>query len=172
MFERAIKTLEKQAIDIYEYKDIIEQMSEYVNENPEKFDSAQEIIAAIILVDNAVKVKTQYKIERYRVDFYIPEYKIVLEIDGDFHKNNLFRDNQRDIKIREILGDDWETVRISTAYIDRNARALVDAMLSIKVEKQKIRKQHNGFLPEWYSARDKAKRKRGIKTGDDNLFDI
>ena len=172
MFERAIRMFEKQSNDIYEYKDIIDDMVEYVNERPDKFDSSHEMLAAIVLVDNAIKAKMQYKIDRYRVDFFIPEYKIILEIDGDLHKNNLYRDNQRDMCLREILGCDWEIVRIGTKYIEQNAKALVDAMLAIKAEKQKIRKQHNGFLPEWYSTRDKAKRTKSIKVGDDHLFGI
>lgn len=172
MFERAIRTLEKQAVDIYEYKDIIDDMAEYVEEHPEKFDSQHEMIAAIILVDNAVRAKIQYKIGSYRVDFYIPEYKIILEIDGEFHRNNLYRDNQRDIKIREKLGDDWETVRIGTKYIEKNAKALVDAMLAIRDEKKKLRATHNGYLPEWYAERNKAKRTRKAKAGDDDLFGI
>ena len=172
MFERALRTLEKQTVDIYEYKDIIDDMAEYIEKNPEKFDSQHEMIAAIILVDNAVRTKMQYKIGPYRVDFYIPEYKIILEIDGDFHRNNLYRDNQRDIKIREELGNEWETVRIGTKYIEKNAKSLVDAMIAIRDEKKKLRATHNGYLPEWYAERNTAKRTRKAKAGDDNLFGI
>lgn len=172
MLERAVKILEKQDLNIYNYKDIIDDMSAYIEENPDKFDSSHEMIAAIILVDNCVKAKMQYKLDRYKLDFYIPDYKIVLEIDGDMHKNNLYRDNQRDIRVRELLGHDWETVRIGTKYLEQNAKALVDAMIAVKKEKQKIRKQHNGFLPDWYSSRNKAQRSRGIKVGDDHLFNL
>lgn len=170
MFERAVRIFEKQAVDIYEYKDIIDEMEQYVIDNPEKFDSSYEIITAIVLVDNAIPVKIQHKIDRYRVDFFIEEYKTILEIDGNFHKANLYRDNNRDIRLREILGDDWETVRISTKYIETNAKALVDAMIAIKEEKQRIRKKHNGYLPDWYSERNKAKRNRSVKIGDEEFF--
>ena len=172
MLERAVRILEKQALDIYEYRDIIRDFEEYVDEYPEKFDSAHEMIAAIILVDNAIKAKMQYKIESYRVDFLIPEMKVVLEIDGTFHKYNLYRDNKRDIRIREKLGADWEVVRIGTNYIEQNAKALVRAIEEIKKEKQKIRSQNAGMLPEWYSERNKAKRSRSIKVGDDDLLGI
>ena len=86
MFERAVRILEKQAVNMYEYKDIIDQMAEYVQEKPENFDSAHEMVAAIILVDNAISAKTQYKVGSYRVDFYIPEYKTILENQGDTWK--------------------------------------------------------------------------------------
>jgi hypothetical protein len=51
MLERAVRILEKQALDIYQYKDIIEDFEQYVTENPEKFDSAHEMIAAMMLVE-------------------------------------------------------------------------------------------------------------------------
>lgn len=172
MLERAVRILEKQAVNMYDYKEIIDDMAVYVEEFPDKFDSTYEMIAAIILVSKGIASQMQYKIGKYRADFFIPEYKIVLEIDGELHKNNLFRDNQRDIEVRKILGADWETVRIGTKYLDQNAQALVKAMLTVKYEKQKIRKEHHGFLPEWYSARDKARKAKQIKTADDEFFDV
>lgn len=172
MLERAVRLLERQALDIYQYKDIIDDFKEYVEEHPEKFDSSHEMIAAIILVDNGIKAKIQSKVGSYRTDFLIPDMRIVLEVDGDLHKNNLFRDNERDKKIREILGSEWETARISTGYLEENAPALVDAMIAIRKEKKKLRAQHHGYLPDWYSSRNKAQRTRSIKGADEHLFDL
>lgn len=170
MLERAVRCLEKQAVDIYKYKDIISDMEEYIEENPNKFDSSHEMIAAIILIDNEIKSKMQYKVGNYRVDFLIPEYKIVLEIDGGLHKNTLYHDNQRDIELRKILGMDWEVVRIGTQYIEQNARALIDAMFAVKEEKQKLRKSNYGALPSWYSKRNSSVKKRAPSVGDDRLL--
>ena len=172
MFERALRILERQDIDMYEYRNLIIQFQIFIDEDPTRFDSAYEIVAAIILADNEIKCSTQYKIGGYRVDFYIPELKIILEIDGESHKNTLFKDNQRDIAIRKILGDDWETIRIGTEYLKNNAELLVEAIKTLKNEKQSIRRKNNGFLPEWYSKRDKAVRTRSFKVGDDHLFGI
>lgn len=171
MLERAVRSLEKQALDIYRYKDIIEDLWEYIQEQPEKFDSSYEMIAAIILIENEIKSKMQYKVGKYRVDFLIPEHKIVLEIDGDMHENTLYKDNNRDIELRRILGADWETVRIGTKYLDQNAKALPDAMFAVKEEKQKLRARNNGFLPDWYSKREFSKRKKKPKIGDELLLD-
>lgn len=171
MLERAVKKLERQAVNIYDYQEIINDLAEYVAENPEKFDSSYEMIAAIILIENGIKSKIHYKVGTRQVDFLIPEYKVAFEVDGELHKNNLFRDNERDIQIRENLGMDWEVVRISTNYLDENAPALPDAIVAVRDEKKKIRAQHNGFLPDWYSARNKAKRKRAQSFGDDFLLD-
>lgn len=161
MLERAIKILEMQRINLYEFKDIIEQMQEYVVENPRKFDSSDEMIVAIMLVANGIKSLMQYKIDNYVVDFYIPSLKVVLEVDGHLHRYNTYYDNERDIRIRSYLGKEWEVVRIPTKYIEANAKQVVPAIISIKAEKQKIREEHNGIIPEWYSKRNSASKKSG-----------
>lgn len=164
MLETAIVSLEGQRINLYEYKDIIEQMQDYVVEHPEKFDSSEEIIAAIILAGHGVKSKPQYKVGNYKVDFLIPEFKVALEIDGDRHKYKLYRDNERDVKIRHMLGEEWEVVRIPIEHIDKNAKQLIPAILQLKADKQKTRREHGGVIPEHYSPRHMAtiKNKRGF----------
>lgn len=52
--------------------------------------------------------------------------------------------------IRSELGKEIEIVRISTKYIEQNAELLVEAIKSIRAERQKIRRQNYGILPEWY----------------------
>ena len=48
MFERAVDILEHQKLNIYDYKEAIEAVKEYSEEKPDKFDSAYEMIAAIM----------------------------------------------------------------------------------------------------------------------------
>lgn len=167
MFERALAKLEKQSINLYEYKDVIEQMQEYVENTPDKFDSAQEVVAAIILVGHGIKCKVQYPVGKYVADFYLPELKVVLEIDGERHKYSTGNDRKRDVVIRGLLGEEWEVIRIPTEHIDKNAKELVSAILSIKGELKKIRAMNGGVIPEWYSKRHKAKRRK--KATDDEL---
>ena len=162
MLERAIRILETQPINLYEIKDVIDQFQEYVIENPKKFDSSDEMIVAIMLVSSGIKSSMQYKIGKYVVDFYIPSLKIVLEVDGHLHKYHTYYDNERDIRIRSMLGKEWEVVRIPTKYIEANAKQVIPAVLSIKAEKQKIRASHNGIIPEWYSAKNSSSKKNGI----------
>lgn len=174
MVERAIRILERQNILIDEYKEAIDAVSEYSSENLDKFDSAHEIVSAIILIDNEIDVKTQFKVGKYRADFCLPTLKVIFEVDGERHRTNLYRDNQRDIFIRHELGDDWEIVRIKTEYIEQNAEMLVEAIKEIKKEKQKIRRQNGGLLPEWYSERNRAKKPKRLdksKYGDELLLD-
>lgn len=171
MLERAIRLLEKQGVDIYDYKEEIETVSEYINENLDKFDSADEIVACIILLWNRVQAKPQYKIGKHRVDFYIPEHKIILEIDGYMHKHITYEDSQRDITIREQLGDDWEVVRIGTEHIESKAELLWQAVLTMRDYKRKLRKDNYGELPEWFSERTKSHKPKKVTIGDDVLLE-
>ena len=69
---RALCILEKQDLCIYDYKEAIDAVREFAEEQPDKFDSAYEMIAAIILVDNEIECKPQYKVGVYQCDFCIP----------------------------------------------------------------------------------------------------
>lgn len=172
MLERAIKILEKQKLDIYEYKEPIEVVADFMREKPEKLQSADEVVAAVILVDNEIPAKLQYPIGEYKVDFYLPTLKIVLEIDGFLHEKNLYADNERDKDIRKILGADWEIVRIKTKYIEQNAELLVEAIKAVRDEKKKLRRKNNGFLPDWYSKREFAKAPKQQNYGDEDLLTL
>lgn len=150
MYERAVRIFERQDIDLYEYKEAFEAVKEFVEECPDKFDSSHEMVAAAVLIYNEIPVKVQYKVAGYRVDFYIPDLKAVLEIDGAFHKFSVQRDSKRDTEIRSALGKDVEVVRIGTDYIEQNAELLVEAIKTIREERQKLRRKNYGILPEWY----------------------
>lgn len=156
-FERAIKSLESQKIDLYKYEEAIKAVKEFALEKPEKFDSSYEMIAAIILIQEKVKVKLQHSIDKYRADLYLEDFKCIVEIDGERHDESLLEDSNRDIRIRQILGSDWEVVRIPTKYLDENAVVLLKAIIELKKLKQKTRAKHGGIIPANFSKRDKAK---------------
>lgn len=156
LIERAMRILEKQTLDFPEYEEAIKTAIDFARQT-NKFESAYELIAAIILINNEVKVKTQHKIGNYSADFYLEELKVILEVDGDRHKDRLLYDSNRDIKIRQLLGLDWEIVRIPTVYLDKNAEMLVEAIRELKAKKQAVRRENGGIIPETFSRRDKAK---------------
>lgn len=139
MFERALDLMEKQNCNMYEYRASTIKVQKYLYANIDKFDSADEIIAAIVLIHNGLQIIPQYKIGNYQVDFYIPSLKIVLEIDGElYHGKVKYRDSQRDAEIKEMLGDGWEIVRIGAKYIEQNCTKLLEAMSAIKKLKQAV----------------------------------
>lgn len=128
MFNRAVDNLERQKTDLYEYKEAIQAVEEYVADNPDKFDSSYEMIAAIVLIYNRIECKPQYRIGKYQVDFLLPLEQIVLEIDGEHHRSRKNYDARRDAFIRAKLGNDWKILRIGTYLLDQKAVKLVDAI--------------------------------------------
>ena len=139
MFERAMELMEKQGCDMSAYRNSAVRVQRYLYANLDKFDSADEIIAAIVLIKNGLQIKMQHKIGRYQVDIVIPEKKIALEIDGDRHKTKKDYDSLRDIEIKQALGEGWEIVRISTDHIEKNCDKLTKAIDALKEYKQAMK---------------------------------
>ncbi len=160
MVERAVKLLEAQEhkVDILEYKEAIGAVTERIKEDPYKykFDSAHEILTAIELINNQIKIKVHPSIGSLTPDFMLPEENIVLEVDGHFHQYSRAEDKKRDIYIRTTLGAEWEVVRIPAEYLEQNIAKLTDAILEIRDYMQRERKKNGGILPESFSKRDKA----------------
>lgn len=128
MFNYALENLERQKVDLYKIRPAIDKVEEYVINYPDRFDSSYEMITAIVLINAGVSFQMQKKILRYQVDFCIPSHKILLEVDGERHKTRKDYDNERDRKIREEIGKDWNIIRIDTEYLDQNAFRLVKAL--------------------------------------------
>lgn len=171
MYERAVRMLERQNVDIYDYEEALKAVKDFSESNLEKFDSAEEMLAAAILIDNEVEIAVGKQIGQYTVDFYIPEMFVILEIDGHLHGNRVYYDNERDKELRAMLGAKWEVVRIKTDYIEQNAELLIEAIKAVYNEKKRLRKENNGFLPDWYSKREFAKKPKHQNYGDEELME-
>lgn len=72
-------------------------------------ESESERRAYDVLMSTGLTVKKQYRIGYYRLDFYLPEYDICIEIDGQDHSRRLDRDRIRDIY---LTGKGIRTLRI------------------------------------------------------------
>ncbi len=70
--------------DVSKYQDAIA----WVEKNLHRsgwFQSTEEIMVALELICRRIKANHQVKVLDYRVDFVLPDYKVVLEIDGDIY---------------------------------------------------------------------------------------
>lgn len=154
-FINAINRIKQHVSNINKYDEAIK----IVKDNLYKknwFDSTEEIMVAIELLHRKVKLRHQVKMGRYRVDFMLPDYRIVLEVDGVmFHNENTRKKEQiRDNLIILNLGAEWEVIRITDKHINENITRLLPAILKIKEKRKYYRKTNNGQLPEWYSKRE------------------
>lgn len=128
MIRKACKILEDQHTNMYEYKEAIEVVTEFVEDNVDKIDSSYEALTAMVLVHNRIYAKMQYKVGKYQVDFLLPDLMVVLEIDGERHKHRKDYDSKRDKAIKKELGDYWEIIRIETDHLDKNAKKIPEAI--------------------------------------------
>ena len=158
MLERAIRIIENQKfpVNILDYKEASGAIAETIKESPEKFDSAHEIVAAMELIRQRIRIKVHSTVGKRRPDIIIPEEKIVLEIDGYMHEYKRVEDKQYDIEVRKELGSEWEVIRIPTKYIEENIKQLFTAAIELKKYIKKVRALNSGILPEGYSLRDRA----------------
>lgn len=156
--DEAIKRISRVA-DIDKYQRGIEWITNNLDK-PFWFESTEEIMVALELIKCGIKANHQVKVLKFRVDFVLPEEKIILEIDGvPFHgKDRKGYEQERDKAIISTFGDEWDVIRISTDHINKNITKLIAAVKAMKNGRQRYRKSFNGTLPIWYS--DTVVRKR------------
>lgn len=85
-----------------------------------KFGSIPEAIACIELLHIGVRVIPQQKIGRYKVDFCLPDEKIVIEIDGALYHQNPNKEYWRDVELKKLLGDEWLIKHIPAETLKEN----------------------------------------------------
>lgn len=73
------------------------------------------------------RFRRQFSIGRYVADFYCPELKLVIEIDGPQHntKENTEYDKERDLFIKSL---GMNVVRILNAHIVNNLAGAIEAI--------------------------------------------
>ena len=128
MLRKACTILENQNTNMYEYKEAIGVVEDFVADNVDKIDSAYEALAAMVLVQNRIYAKMQFKVGKYQVDFLLPDLLVVLEIDGEYHKHRKKYDSVRDKYIKSALGEHWEIIRITTDNLDKDAKKIPEAI--------------------------------------------
>ena len=130
-FERAVERIGGMTKINDDYKRAINVVHKNLH-NKGWFQSTEEIMVAIELLKNRVKVIHQQKVKNYKVDFVLPDMKVLLEVDGAIYHNNLRREGERDGNILLAMGLDWNVVRISTDRINKDVTKLMKAIKAVK----------------------------------------
>lgn len=95
-----------------------------------------------------IEVIHQFQIDIYRVDFYIPEYNVVIEYDEDYHKSTYYQDILRENKIKEKINCSF--IRCNAKDKDiKNIMKILNHIFIFKPKIQKIlEKQYDEFIIE------------------------
>ena len=155
MFERAMRMMERACADMTKYMKYAIAVMRHSRDNPEKYRSADEMIAAIVFLEDGHDIEMNASVGHYRVDILIRDMKIALEVDGDRHSIKKAADGKRDVEIRAKLGKEWEVVRIPTKYIEGQPEKIPEAAKALYDNMKQIRAKNSGLLPETYSRRQK-----------------
>lgn len=147
MLEKAQQILENQGMDMDDYHEVIIVVADAIREKRSSFGSAYEIAAAIELISQGAKVKTQYSVKGYKVDLLLPELKVAVEIDGDRHNYSKQKDAERDIYVHEALGTEWETVRVKPSIIEGHLPDILQYITGKYAKQQKLRAENDGMIP-------------------------
>jgi very-short-patch-repair endonuclease len=88
-----------------------------------KYDSIPEAVAAIVLLHAGYKVIVQQPVADYKLDFVLPDEKIIIEVDGAlFHKDEIKRE-LRDMSIRYNLGGEWKIIHVPAESLAKDPKA-------------------------------------------------
>lgn len=125
MVDKAQKELEKRKGKMRRFKEKFD-MSKYTNEvknrvvnGIDNFSSMPEAIVAIQMQRIGLKYETQKDIAGKKVDFIIPEIKIILEIDGELYHTDEDKEFLRDRQIMHEVEEKWEIVHIKAKEIPK-----------------------------------------------------
>ena len=163
MFERAMRFMEKANTDMERYKRYAKAVQKHSAESPELYKSAHEMIAAIVMLETGAEFEMNYKVGTYVADMYLPDMNLIVEIDGEVHEGKELKDSNRDVRLRQMLGEEWEIIRIPTKHIEENPARIPDAVQALAKQKRMLRKRNGGFLPGSYSKREAARYKNAME---------
>lgn len=122
-FNKAIERIEKQVKNFHEYESAIR----VAKTKAELYGSIPEAMVAIQLLKLKYKIIPQQKIGKYRVDFVIPDEKIVIEVDGSLYHKNIYK-TDREAFIQMSLGLQWRIIHIPAELIEKNITKLQEAI--------------------------------------------
>ena len=121
-FNKAIDRIEKQVKNLSKYERAIR----IARQAKHKYGSIPEAMVAIELIRLGYSIIPQQKVGKYRVDFYIPKYKIVIEVDGAiYHQKSI---NNREATIQLSFGLDAKIIHIPAELISKDIRKLKKVM--------------------------------------------
>lgn len=129
-YRNAVKRISR-AAPIEKYEKAMQIVEKNLH-RPGWFQSTEEIMVAIELIRRGYKINHQVQIFEFRVDFVIPELKVVLEIDGRlFHSGKRQEEALRDELIENKMGVGWHVIRIDTENINKDITKLLPAIKAV-----------------------------------------
>ncbi len=110
-FQRAVDEIKSIVPDFDSY----EQPIAMAKKRAAKYASIPEAMVAIELLKEGYRIIPQQKIGHYKVDFCLPDEKVIIEVDGSmFHQKP---SSKREATIQFSLGLDWKIIHVPAEEI-------------------------------------------------------
>ena len=114
-FNKAVSNILNQVKNPVEYERAIK----LAKTRCELYGSIPETMVCIELLKLGYNVIPQQKINKYRVDFAIPDNKLIIEVDGSIYHKDVYK-GDREAIIQLSLGLDWKIIHIPAEKIAKN----------------------------------------------------
>lgn len=118
-FNKALDQIEKQVKSFDKY----ERAAEIARQGQGKYGSVPEAMVAIELIRLGYSIIPQKKVGKYRVDFYVPKQKFVIEVDGQMYHRNIYK-GEREAQIQFALGLDVKIIHVPAELIAKDIQKL------------------------------------------------
>jgi len=83
---------------------------------------------------NGIKFRRQHIINRFIVDFYCPDAKLVVEVDGEIHKKQKSSDRERDAFLQEL---GYRVLRFTNQEVFMQLPEVLDRIQTTSLESSK-----------------------------------
>lgn len=118
-FDKAVERIRKQVRNF----DVYSKAIKIAETRAERYGSIPEAMVAIELLKLGYNIIPQQKVGRYKVDFAIPEQKLVIEVDGKlYHQGE--GEGKREATIQISLGFAWQIIHVPAELIEKDVRKL------------------------------------------------
>jgi very-short-patch-repair endonuclease len=120
-YRSAVEAIEKQVGSLKGYEKAVD----ICRKATYKYGSIPEAMLAIELIRKGYRIIPQQKVGKYRVDFALPNEKLIIEVDGSLYHANKQKELEREASINYAIGLDWRFIHIPAESISKDVRRVV-----------------------------------------------
>lgn len=136
-----------------EDKDRLEKTIDYVKSRMikgiDRFSSVPEVIVAIQLKMQGIEYVSQKKIGNKKIDLFLPEMKVCLEIDGELYHTDDEKTKGRDEEIYSILGSEYEIIHIDASNVPIYTWNLKESIPYIVTQRRDNKRMRNAITDDF-----------------------
>lgn len=120
----------------YDYAEERDRIEEKIIKCGYKFGSKDEMCFALQLEKENIKYCSNYSVGNYKVDFFLPEIKRIVEVDGELYHTDENKEYFRERAIMRAVGEEFEIIRIPASEIQGVCVGDITEMLKYIAERR------------------------------------